>query len=135
MVIADAIGLTVIFTFILLLGGQFFAPVSVENLPTYIFVLLPLGFISVFLWRRDNSDTSKSLWAAVATVFLGALFFGVDVLFGLMFHPELPWFDAAKHGGGLFGILATLLICPVFTLICVGGAARAHFLKWRKSDG
>jgi len=135
MVIADAIGLTVLFIFIILLGGEFVAPVSVANLPTYFFVLLPLSIISVFQWRRDNSTTLQWLGVAVASVVGGAIIFGIDILFGSIFYPELQWFEAATHGGGLFGIFATLLVCPVLTSVCLGGAARAQFLMWRSHDG
>ena len=124
-----------LFIIVVLSGGAFVAPISVDNLAIYFFILLALSVASVALWRRERSSTADMLGGAVMSVLAGAVFFAIDVLLGQVFHPELPWLDAATRGSGPFGIVVTILICPMFTFIFLSGAARAQFLKWRKSDG
>ncbi len=66
---------------------------------------------------------------AVRSVVLGIAFFGADLLIALVQGQAFPF----HFVGGMLGLPLTFLICPVGTIICLAGLARAYYISKRPS--
>ena len=78
---------------------------------------MDLNAITVKQWGRF----------AVRSVILGGAFFGADLLIALLHGQANPF----HFPGGLLGLPLTFLICPVGTIICLAGLARASYISKR----
>jgi hypothetical protein len=75
--------------------------------------------------------TVKQWWKlAVRSVILGIAFLGADVLIALLHGQANPF----HFPGGLLGLPLTFLICPVGTIICLAGLARASYMSKRAAS-
>jgi hypothetical protein len=85
---------------------------------------LVLAVAGPIYWREKKSSDSVAEWGKfiVGSIVVGTFFFGADLLVGHI--NRQPNFSAT----GPFGIFLTLLVCPLFTMICVGGLARALYI-------
>ena len=89
-----------------------------------------LASVALYMWHAEKitKQISKpSEWAATiaASVFLGALSFGCDMLIGVINYPALAPFRAATKAGGPFGFGLTVLLCPGLTIVAVAGFVQA----------
>ena len=122
---ADAIGL------VALAGLTFLARVVVGegNIAdsTWIYIYLGLAVLSLCLWHSEKwpRTPSSCLAFSVGTLVLGSFFFGIDVILGHLFRPDLPLLEAGKQAGGPFGFFATLVVCPGLTAVALAGTARS----------
>jgi hypothetical protein len=82
--------------------------------------MVDLTAITVKRWRR----------LAVRSVILGIAFFGADLLIALLHGQSNPF----HFPGGLLGLPLTFLICPVGTIICLAGLARAYYISRRAAS-
>ncbi len=90
-------------------------------------VFLLLAIMGLITWHRWNYSESVAGWVRLiaGSVFVGGLFFGSDLLWGFVNRrPNILPLDF-----GLLGIWLTILVCPVFTMICVGGLVRTIYLN------
>ena len=78
-----------------------------------------------------NAITVKQ-WGnlAVRSVILGVAFLGADALIALLHGQANPF----HFPGGLLGLPLTFLICPVGTIICLAGLARASYIGKRAAS-
>jgi peptidoglycan biosynthesis protein MviN/MurJ (putative lipid II flippase) len=76
--------------------------------------------------RKMTADEWRS--GVVVTLILVAVFFPIDILMGYRHGQYQNFVQAAFHAGSPFGIVLTLGVCPVGTLICLGGWVRSQLL-------
>ncbi len=102
-------------------------PTSQATAPMWIVPYLLVSTIALYMWHNLGDLTSVKDWFMVAagSCLLGAVFFGVDVLMGHSHYPDLPLLEAGTKAGISF--LATLIVCPVLTVIALAGAVRSGF--------
>lgn len=116
-----------------MLGGLFgltlFVFWPIANVPPLIFafVYVALAATGMFFWHHKNSPETPLKWLlwAGGSVLAGAVFFAIDILIGHFSYPDLALLEAGTKAGGMFGFLATLVICPGGTFICMAGWARS----------
>ena len=60
---------------------------------------------------------------------IGAMSFAVDVFTGSTAGHYDNFVQAAFHAGSPFGIVLTLIICPVGTIICLGSWVRCGLIQ------
>lgn len=77
--------------------------------------------------RKTDAEEWRS--GVIFTPLLGAVFFAIDVFVGSDHGHYINFFQAGFHAGGPFGILVTILVCPVGTIVCVGGWVRCSILE------
>jgi hypothetical protein len=125
---ADAIGILALaaqFALIAFFTHTFRIAAFPAHLVAGIFLVVAIA--GPIYWHCKKSSESPAKWAKliVGSIVLGTLFFGCDLLVG-HFHrqPNFP-----PVAAGPLGISLTLLVCPVFTTICVGGLARALYIS------
>lgn len=100
-----------------------------------IAVLVLVG-IALYVWyvseggRKADSDKWKA--GTIFTPFLGTMFFAIDVFIGSSSGHYDSFIQAALHAGGPFGIVLTVLTCPVATIICLGSWVRSSLLERTK---
>jgi hypothetical protein len=87
-----------------------------------------LSAAALFTWyvSKDGLKADTEAWkmGTIFTPLLGAMSFGVDVLIGSTHGNYANFVQTAFHAGGPFGIVVTVLICPIGTIICAGSWAR-----------
>lgn len=91
-------------------------------------IALPLLVVaSVGVWhgseRTRHWDSKKWGRTAIVSLLCGATFFGLDVLVGGSDGHYKTFIEAASHSG-LLGLPVTILICPVGTIVALGGWLR-----------
>ena len=85
---------------------------------------VPLVIAGYFAWlKMEKLGSPRWLLQALASVGVGAVFFAMDVAFGMSENPSQPIFSAATSTGLMFGI--TLLVCPGYTFIALAGWTRS----------
>jgi len=85
---------------------------------------------------REN-DAEAWIGLTLSTLPIGAVFFAIDVFIGSTHGHYSSFIQAAGHAGGPAGIVLTVLICPIGTIICAGSWVRSLFLDrfFPKPDG
>ena len=124
---ADAVGLFA-------LAGLMVLTISVVpdlGIPTpfWLFIYVVLALICWYFWHSDKlpNKTTGWLWFVLGSIILGGLFFGIDMMIGHFYYPDVPVVDAAKKVGGPFGFIATLAVCPGLTIFGLASLARSLF--------
>jgi hypothetical protein len=105
-----------------------------SRLPIGVLAFLVLASCALYMWHSEKITQEiydPGEWAAAvgASVFLGALSFGCDMLVGIINYPGLSPFIAATKVGSPFGFVLTVLLCPGFTMLAVAGFIRALVLR------
>jgi hypothetical protein len=89
--------------------------------------------IALYAWhageKTRNFDTEEWKGGAVFTPLLGCVFFAIDVFIGSTHGHYDSFFQAAFHAGSPFGIVLTMLVCPIGTTVCMGGWVRCSILE------
>lgn len=90
-------------------------------------VFIPFAAVVVTILHVIQPLRTAAVWGqwSVLSLVLGVAFFGVD------------WFVAVLNGepnplhypGTVLGLPLTILICPIGTMVCVAGFARACYFK------
>jgi hypothetical protein len=129
----DIIGVVALAAECALAGAIFFflaGPVSVWLLLLFFLVVT---VAAILYWHTERAPQTVPAWRnyALWSVVVGILFFLVDLAVGQVSRGGA---ETLPVGGGPFGILLTLLVCPFFTMICLAGLIRASFIK-RTSSG
>ena len=97
------------------------------NLDAGILLLTFILLVAVALvsWHTKDASYTVDEWKASAiwSIAIGGIFYGCD-LFLCRMEGRSGWFPLV---GGPMGTIATLLVCPVFTMISVGGLVRALY--------
>lgn len=104
----------------------FFAePVSVWLLLLFFLVVT---VTAILYWHTERAPQTVRAWRnyTLWSVVVGILFFLVDLAVGQVVGAGA---EPLPVGGGPFGIVLTLLVCPFFTMICLAGLIRAAFMK------
>lgn len=94
-------------------------------------------WIALYAWHESKSrnfDSEKWISGIISTPLLGAICFAIDVFVGSGNGHYDNFLQAGFHAGGPFGILITVLVCPVGTLVCIGGWIRCSILKRLNPD-
>jgi hypothetical protein len=78
--------------------------------------------------KGKTADTEEWKISTLLTPLLGAIFFAIDVFIGSMNGHYANFVQAAFHAGSPFGIMLTVLICPIVTIICAGSWVRSSLL-------
>jgi hypothetical protein len=88
-----------------------------------LLLLLLLIVAAMMFWHSEKAPTSVAGWrkAIVWSIVLGVLFFATDLGVGYLFGES----GSLPLAAGPSGIILTVLVCPVFTMICVAGLGRA----------
>jgi ABC-type Fe3+-siderophore transport system permease subunit len=127
-VIADVFGLSVLAALV----GIAFWLLHDESISTFgAIVYLIMAGCCFYVWHPDAEEKRKIssplewLRLAVASIAIGAISFGIDVLGGVIFHPELSPIVAGTRAGSPFGFGLTLICCPGLTMIAIAGFARS----------
>lgn len=95
---------------------------------------LVLATVALYFWHKEppaKHITEPSEWAAaiVASVLMGAVSFGIDMIVGLISNPKLSPVEAGTKAGSPFGFPLTVMLCPGFTMIAIAGLLRALLLR------
>jgi hypothetical protein len=88
---------------------------------------------SLWLWHGDKKTQTwdQEEWSALAifTPLFGAMSFGIDVMVGSSNRTYRTFLEAASHAGSPFGFPLTVLICPIGTILALGGWARCAIIR------
>jgi hypothetical protein len=79
--------------------------------------------------KSRNAGAENWMAGTILTPLLGAASFAIDVFVGSFHGTYSNFFQAGFHAGGPFGIVVTVLICPIATIICLGGWIRCSILE------
>jgi hypothetical protein len=131
-VVPDCIGMTALGVQAYLMF-RWLMPDDGSRLPVGILAFVLLASCAFYMWHSEKMtqkicDLSGWAGAVGASVFLGALSFGCDMLVGTMNYPGLSPFKAATKVGSPFGFGLTVLLCPGFTMVAIAGFVRALVL-------
>lgn len=78
-----------------------------------------------------KTDAENWLYGTIFTPLFGAMSFAIDVFIGSSNGHYSNFVQAGFHAGGPFGIVLTVCICPIGTVICAGSWARSSLLdRW-----
>jgi hypothetical protein len=132
-VVRDGIGLIALGVQAYLLF-RWLMPDDRYRLPIGVLAFVVLASCALYMWHSEKiTQKINDLggWAAAvgASVFLGALSFGGDMLVGIINYPGLSPFRAATKVDSPFGFVLTVLLCPGFTVVAVAGFIRALVLR------
>jgi hypothetical protein len=110
-----------------------------------ILTYIVLAAVALYMWHGRSFTMKMSRpveWAAAigASIFLGALSFGADMLVGLIANPQLSPIEAGTKAGSPFGFALTVMLCPGVTTVTISGFFRALFIHnettpWEQNDG
>lgn len=110
----------------------FYAGVVSQPAVVVLIALPCMAGASLWAWHVSEKgrlmDAGQWLGGMVVTPVLGAVSFAIDVFVGSMHGEYASFIEAALHAGGPFGVVLTALICPIGTLICLGGWVRTGLL-------
>jgi len=75
--------------------------------------------------------SAPSLWATAifASVVVGGVSFGIDMVIGLFNNPKLSPIEAGTKVGSPFGFPLTMMLCPGFTMFAIAGLLRSLLLR------
>ena len=93
--------------------------------PTLIGAALYTWYVSK---TGQKNDTDAWMGLTLFSPLIGAVSFAIDVLVGSIHGHYSNFVQAASHAGGPFGIVVTVLICPIGTIISAGSWARSALL-------
>ena len=98
-------------------------------IPRFLWFVMPpvLAGLTLYCVHQPKAlklDTQEWVGALFGTVLLGAVFFAIDVVLGSMHGNYRSLLETGFHAGGPFGIVLTVMICPVGTIISLGGLVR-----------
>jgi len=88
---------------------------------------------TLFVWhvseqgRNKDADWLRNL--TISTPFVGAISFGIDLLVGSTNGSYTNFVQTASHAGGPFGIVITVLICPISTIVAAACWVRSTLLE------
>ncbi|MGA9885028.1 MAG: hypothetical protein WBQ34_15045 [Candidatus Acidiferrales bacterium] len=93
-----------------------------------------LAIVALFVWHSEKwpHDVGGAFMWSVGSVVIGITFFGIDLMIGTGFAPNLPIRYAVWQSGGPLGIAATIVVCPGLTLIFLAGTVRELLLAERQ---
>ena len=93
---------------------------------------------SLWLWhiseKTRNWESDRWVYALLFTPLVGAISFAIDVLIGSSNGHYKTFLGAASHAGSPLGFPLTVLICPVGTLVALGGWVRCVTLRVSKDQ-
>lgn len=99
----------------------------------WLFALPFLAGLSLYAWHAGKKtrdwDTRKWGYAAIFTPIAGAVSFTIDIMVGSTTGHYKSLLAAGAHAGSPFGFPMTILICPIGTLVALGGWARCVSLR------
>ena len=103
--------------------------------------LIALPFLvggSLWMWHFSSKtrawDSEKWGYMVIFTPVIGAVSFGIDVLVGSSNGHYKTLLEAASHAGSPFGFPLTVLICPIGTLVALGGWLRSLLVQASKPN-
>ena len=96
-------------------------------------IALPvLLVVTLYVWYATKAgretDAENWLYGTIFTPLFGAMSFAIDVFIGSSNGHYSSLVEAGFHAGGPFGIVLTVCICPIGTVICAGSLARSSLL-------
>ena len=99
-----------------------------------VLAYIVLAGVALYLWHKEPPvknlfEPSEWAMAIVASVVMGGVSFGIDMLVGLFNNPKLSPIDAGTKAGSPFGFLLTVMLCPGFTMLAIAGLLRALMLR------
>ena len=99
----------------------------------FLIALPCMAGASLWAWYVNesarNADAEKWLMGVLFTPLFGAISFAIDVFTGSTNGHYDNFVQAAFHAGSPFGIVLTVLICPVGTILCIGGWVRSVLIE------
>lgn len=104
------------------------------NAVIVVLVAPPLLMVAaLYTWYVSKTGQKKDTVAwkglTLSSPLIGAVSFAIDVFVGSTHGHYSNIVQAAFHAGGPFGILVTVLICPIMTIIAAGSWVRSRLLK------
>jgi hypothetical protein len=75
------------------------------------------------------SGPSEWATAIFASVVMGGVSFGIDMVIGLFNNPKLSPIEAGTKVGSPFGFPLTMTLCPGFTMFAIAGLLRSLLLR------
>jgi hypothetical protein len=104
------------------------------DIPQFLWFVVPpvLAGAVPYVARHPKAaemDTQGWVGTVLGTVLIGAIFFAIDVVFGSMHGSYKSLLETSLHAGGPFGVVLTVLICPIGTIVCIGGLVRFTLLE------
>jgi hypothetical protein len=105
-----------------------------------ILTYIVLAAVALYMWHGSGFTQKLSRpaeWAAAigASIFLGALSFGADMIVGLIANPQLLPIEAGTKAGSPFGFPLTVMLCPGVTVVAISGFFRALFIHNETTPG
>lgn len=93
-----------------------------------------LAGFALYLWHKEPPvknlcEPSEWAMAVVASVVMGGVSFGIDMIIGLLNNPKLSPIEAGTHAGSPFGFPLTVMLCPGFTMLATAGLLRSLLLR------
>jgi hypothetical protein len=140
--ISDIAGLftVVASTGLAVLGLTYFGIFSAPWIAEIIAAPILVG-ATLYAWYVSEggrrADTETWMMGTIFTPLFGAMSFAIDVFTGSTTGHYSNFVQAAFHAGSPFGILLTVMICPIATIICAGSWVRRSLLDrfFPKSEG
>jgi hypothetical protein len=135
-ILPDAVGLAIlgVQVFVLLYVLILNRALSEGDFPFAYGILsyIVLAAIALYVWYGSSFTEKVSRpiqWATAigASILLGALSFGADMIVGLISNPHLSPIKAGTRAGSPFGFPLTVMLCPGFTMVAISGFVRALF--------
>jgi hypothetical protein len=128
-VVPDATGFIVLGVQVYLMF-RWLMPDDGSRLLMGILAFVVLASCGLYMWHSEKvaqKISGPAGWAGMvgASVFLGALSFGGDMLVGIINYPGLSPFKAATKVASPFGFVLTVFLCPGLTIVAVAGLIRA----------
>ena len=139
LILPDILGLFVLAVQLIILF-RWLVPDDGFRLIYGVLAYIVLAALALYAWRgkRVALKVSKPAeWAATvgASVLLGAVSFGIDVVLGSIHNPGLSPLRAGTRAGSPFGFPLTVFICPGFTMVAVAGLIRSFLTRREHNNG
>jgi hypothetical protein len=99
-----------------------------------VLAYIVLAGLALYSWHKEPplknlSEPSEWAMAIVASVVMGGVSFGIDMLIGLFNNPKLSPIEAGTMVGSPFGFPLTVMLCPGLTMLAIAGLLRALMLR------